>query len=97
MLFGIEFSQRLHQQLVNVHVRVVLLFLQVAVDSRGSRTCALVTTLCLASCKAIVKRYPASTGCRRSHSALDQIAKFRQKVDLKIREIDEIMFIPKKV
>ena len=77
MLFGIEFSQRLHQQLVNV--RVVLLFLQqVAVDSRGSHTCALVTTLCY-GCKAIVKRNPASTGCRRSHSALDQIEKFRQK------------------
>ena len=57
MLFGIEFSQRLHQQLVNV--RVVLLFLQqVAVDSRGSHTCALVTKLCL-GCKAIVKRNPA--------------------------------------
>ena len=81
MLFGIEFSQRLHQQLVNV--RVVLLFLQqVAVDSRGSHTCALVTTLCL-GCKAIVKHNPASIGCRRSHSALDQISKFRPKLDLK--------------
>jgi hypothetical protein len=85
MLFGIEFSQRLHQQLVNV--RVVLLFLQVAVDSRGSHTCALVTTLCLGS-KAIVKRNPASTGYQRSHSALDRIAKFRQKLDKKSREID---------
>ena len=81
MLFGIEFSQRLHQQLVNVRVVVLLFLQQVAVDSRGSHTCALVTTLQL-SCKAIVKRNPASsTGCRRSHSALDQISKFRQKFD----------------
>ena len=36
MLFGIEFSPELHQQLVNV-----LLLLQVAVDSRGSHTCTL--------------------------------------------------------
>ena len=57
MLFGIEFSPELHQQLVNV------LLLQVAVDSRGSHTCTLAwlqqhRSLCLGCKHYVVERNP---------------------------------------